>query len=82
MERGLRQGDPLLPLLFIIVTQVLHMVIVKAKSLGIIKGIQIGDSMDITHLQFADDTILFLEDDWHSIKGIKIVLIIFKCYHD
>lgn len=78
MERGLRQGDPLSPLLFIIVTQVLHTLIVKAKSLVLIKGIRIGDTMDITHLQFADDTILFLNDDWHSIKGIKIVLVIFE----
>lgn len=78
MERGLRQGDPLSPMLFIIVTQVLHVVIEKAKTLGLIKGIRIGNLMSISHLQFADDTIIFLQDDWHSIKGIKLVLTIFE----
>lgn len=78
MERGLPQGDPISPSLFIIVTQVLHVLIEKAKEIGLIKGIRIGSILNFTHLQFADDTVLFLEDAWSSIKGIKIVLTIFE----
>lgn len=54
------------------------MIIEKAKVLGLIKGVTIGVLPNVTHLQFADDTILFLEDDWKSIRGIKIVLSIFE----
>lgn len=78
MNMGLRQGDPLSPLLFIMVTQVLHELIQQAVRLGLLKGVQIGETLSITHLQFADDTIIFLEDTWHSVKGIKIVLTIFE----
>lgn len=69
MERGLRQGDPLSPLLFILVTQVLHDLLQKAAELNIIQGIRIGKEYCLSHLQFADDTIIFIEDNWKSIKG-------------
>lgn len=39
-HRGLQQGDPLSPFLFILVTEVLHLVMVKAGELGFIKGIK------------------------------------------
>lgn len=78
MDRGLRQDDPLSPLLFIIVTQVLHVLLQKALSLGIIEEVKICTDGYISHLQFADDTIIFINDTWHSIKGIKIVLTIFE----
>ncbi|KAH1129202.1 hypothetical protein J1N35_000580 [Gossypium stocksii] len=62
--RGLRQGDPLSTFLFILVTEVLHMLLEKVGMLGIIEGIHgvLPDQM-ILHLQFADDTILFLKAD-------------------
>lgn len=41
-------------------------------------GVQLGSSVNIFHLQFANDTIIFIEDTWHSIKGIKIVLTILE----
>ena len=53
---GLRQGCPLLPLLFNIVLEVLAMAIREAKE---IKGIQIGKEVKLS--LFADDMILYLD---------------------
>lgn len=74
-ERGLRQGDPLSPLLFNLVAEVLHIMLIQDENQGIFKGVIIGDNnSSISHLQYADDIIIFLKNDTSSIKGIKSVL--------
>lgn len=78
MGRGLRQGDPMSPMLFIIVGQILHALMKKAKRIGIFQGIKVGDIVILSYLQFTDDTVFFLKDNWQSVKGIKIVLKIFE----
>ncbi|KAK3220321.1 hypothetical protein Dsin_014291 [Dipteronia sinensis] len=75
MERGLRQGDPISPLLFNIVVQGLNCLLQKALNLGLIKGENFDDSkVHITHLQFADDTMLFLKPRMEYILNAKRVL--------
>ena len=74
-ERGLRQGDPISPLLYNIVAEVLSVMLTSASNKGIFKGIALGNSSNlITHLQYADDTIVFIEDSMESIQGVKRVL--------
>lgn len=59
MERGLRQGDPLSPFLFLIAAEGLNILMERASSLGYFSGAEIGgDRICISHLQYADDTIL------------------------
>lgn len=78
-SRGLRQGDPLSPLLFNIVGQILHHLITEANIQGKFEGVHIGhDAYNLTHLQFADDTLLFINGDDNSIHSIKRILIIFQ----
>lgn len=78
-SRGLRQGDPLSPLFFNIVRQVLHHLLDIAKQQGKLTGIDIGqDNITLTHLQFADDTLLLINGDDESISGVKRILIIFQ----
>ena len=68
--RGLRQGDPLSPFLFIMVMDCLSRLLTKAEYEGQIKGFQIGnEGLSINHLQFADDTILF--SDLVNASSIK-----------
>lgn len=58
-SRGIRQGDPLSPFLFVILMEGLSRIIVKAKNEGTIKGIQpIHSIPGTTHQQFVDDTML------------------------
>nr|GEY51299.1 RNA-directed DNA polymerase, eukaryota, reverse transcriptase zinc-binding domain protein [Tanacetum cinerariifolium] len=58
--RGLRQGDPMSPFIFILAIEGLHALVGKAEALGIFKGGSIGrDNMSISHLMYADDVIFF-----------------------
>lgn len=59
LQRGLRQGDPLSPYLFLIAAEGLDILMTRATSSGMFKAGEIGkDKVLVLHLQFADDTIL------------------------
>ena len=63
-RKGLRQGDPLSPLLCNLVADMLAILINRAKEGGQIVGVAphlVDDGISI--LQYADDTILFMDDD-------------------
>ena len=77
--RGLRQGDPLSPLLFNLVGEAFSRLVDKAKDLNILKGVTLPRcSSQITHLQFADDVVMFLDAQENSILGAKRVLQCFQ----
>ena len=56
--KGIRQGCPFSPLLFILVIEGLSLLIADARDHGLIKGIKITSSLALTHLLFVDDVIL------------------------
>ncbi|GMP83957.1 hypothetical protein CsSME_00037684 [Camellia sinensis var. sinensis] len=77
-KKGLRQGDPLSPFLFNVVAKGLNLLLTRAKNLGLVKGITIGfNGINISHLQFADDTIIFCETEWPEVLIVKRIL---KCF--
>lgn len=73
--RGLKQGDPLSPTLFIIAAEVLarnlnHLFLDQDfKGFGVPKW-----SPEINHLSYADDTILFYSGHPNSMKKMMKVL--------
>ncbi|XLR04694.1 hypothetical protein S83_070892, partial [Arachis hypogaea] len=78
MERGLRQGDPLSPFLFVLVVDVLHRMVGEAVRNGRISPLLVGrDNIELSHLQFADDTILFCPQDTEIILNYKRLL---RCF--
>ncbi|PNX75860.1 cysteine-rich receptor-like protein kinase, partial [Trifolium pratense] len=72
--RGLRQGDPLSPFLFLIVAEGLTGMMRKAVDIGKFKGFKINANLQFSLLQFADDTIIMGEDSWENFWTIKSLL--------
>lgn len=73
-ERGLRQEDPLSPFLFNLVVDVLGRLVDKAKTMNEIRGLKVGrDKVVITHIQFADDTLFFIESENHMQLLLEIL---------
>lgn len=74
-SRGLKQGDPLSPTLFIIAAEVLSRGLNNLYSNKRFKGYGLPKwSPEINHLAYADDTILFCSADPHAIKMMIKVL--------
>ena len=78
-KKGLRQGDPLSPMLFNIVVVMLAILIARAKEDGQIDGLiphLVEGGLSI--LQYADDTILFLDHNLEKVVNLKLILCIFE----
>lgn len=65
-SQGIRQGDPLSPYLFLLCSEGLHRMIKKAAGNGDIQGVSIcRNGPKLTHLLFADDSLLFCREKTH-----------------
>jgi hypothetical protein len=59
ISRGLWQGFPLSPLLFLIIVEGLSRILLKLVEEGKLEGVSVTNGVRITHLIFVDDVILF-----------------------
>eukprot|EP00253_Pinus_taeda_P019731 PITA_19731 len=74
-SRGLRQGDPLSPFLFILMMEGLGREIKAAKEEGRIQGLRLTQGGDmVTHQQFVDDTMLQGTPTVKEAKAFKQIL--------
>ena len=74
-SRGLRQGDPLYPFLFLFVANALSLLMEKAAREDGLKGVMIcRGAPEITHLLFADDSLLFFHATQQHALLVKGVL--------
>ena len=69
-SRGLRQGDPF--------ADVLSRMLLKAEERNLLEGFRVGrNRCRVTHLQFADDTILFANPREEELQTLKSLLLVF-----
>ncbi|XP_056848924.1 uncharacterized protein LOC108820216 [Raphanus sativus] len=74
-HRGLRQGDPLSPYLFILCAEVLTGLCEKELQRGKFKGLQVSrKSPFVNHLLFADDTVFFSNTSDKSCASLMRIL--------
>ncbi|KAA0039966.1 LINE-1 retrotransposable element ORF2 protein [Cucumis melo var. makuwa] len=75
-SRGIRQGDPISPFIFVLAMDYISRLL---NSVGEkIKGVKMEGNINLTHLLFADDILLFVEDDEHSIQNLKNIINLFQ----
>ncbi|GJW74963.1 RNA-directed DNA polymerase, eukaryota [Tanacetum coccineum] len=83
--KGLKQGDPLSPFLFILVMESLHLSFQRVEEAGLFKGVKIGPTITLSHMFYADDavfvgkwcesnitTLVHVLDCFHRASGLKI----------
>ena len=79
---GLRQGDPLSPYLFVLGMEAFSILIGKDASKGFLLGYKIsnrsGDVVQITHLLFADDSLVFCKASRDHMAYLSWILAWFE----
>ncbi|GJV14676.1 RNA-directed DNA polymerase, eukaryota, reverse transcriptase zinc-binding domain protein [Tanacetum coccineum] len=83
--KGLKQGDPLSPFLFLLIMESLHISFQRVVDAGMFQGIKIGGLVNLSHMFYADDAVFVGEwsesnlsslvhvlDCFHKVSGLKI----------
>ena len=80
IERGLRQGDPLSPFLFLLAAEGFNVVVNVVVDANLFIGYGVGSLSEVrlTHLQFADNTLLLGEKSWLNVRTMRAVLLLFE----
>ncbi|KAJ0836605.1 putative RNA-directed DNA polymerase [Helianthus annuus] len=78
-HRGLRQGDPISPFLFILAMEALTCIMKKACSIGLFKGIQIPTQGPVlSHFIYANDVVFIGE--WSTQNALNLNRIL-RCFY-
>jgi hypothetical protein len=77
-SRGLRQGDPLSPLLFVIVMEALSKMLTVTVNRGLLSGFSVSEAVNISHLLFADDTLVFCGANPDHLRYLRVLFLCFE----
>nr|GEY66102.1 RNA-directed DNA polymerase, eukaryota [Tanacetum cinerariifolium] len=77
--KGLKQGDPLSPFLFILIMESLHISFQRIVDADLFKGIKIGGGLvNLSHLFYADDAVVV--GQWCD-SNITTLVHVLECFH-
>ncbi|GJV63534.1 RNA-directed DNA polymerase, eukaryota [Tanacetum coccineum] len=75
--KGLKQGDPLSPFLFILIMESLHLSFQRVVDAGMFKGISLSPSLNLSHMFYADDVVFV--GRWCD-GNINTLVHVLECY--
>nr|GEV67919.1 RNA-directed DNA polymerase, eukaryota, reverse transcriptase zinc-binding domain protein [Tanacetum cinerariifolium] len=75
--KGLKQGDPLSPFLFILIMESLHLSFQRVIDAGLFKGINLNHSLCLSHMFYADDAVFV--GQW-SDGNINTLIHVLDCF--
>nr|GEX41823.1 RNA-directed DNA polymerase, eukaryota, reverse transcriptase zinc-binding domain protein [Tanacetum cinerariifolium] len=78
-DKGLKQGDPLSPFLFILVMESLHLSFQRIVDAGMFHGIKLReDLVNLSHMFYADDAVFV--GQWCD-SNITTLIHVLECFH-
>lgn len=80
--RGMRQGDPLSPYLFVLAMEVFSQMLYKEFDSDQIGYHPTAINPQVTHLAFADDIMIFFDGEYGSLRHISATLETFATWSD
>jgi hypothetical protein len=79
---GLRQGDPLSPLSFVVVMEALSRMLIATMNQGLLIGFSMrfrdNEELVVNHMLFADDTLLFCGDQAEYVQNLQCIFLCFE----
>ena len=77
---GSSSGDPLLPFLFLLAAEGFNVLMNAVAGANLYHSFGIGNGNDVrlTHLLFAEDTLIIGEKSWLNVRSMRAVLLLFK----
>jgi len=77
-----RQGDPLFPLLFVVVMEALSKMLNASMVQGLLSGFSVGirdnEGLVVNHLLFADDTLIFCGAHAEHVCNLRCTFLCFE----
>ena len=78
-NRGIRQGDPLSPYLFILCAEIFSHLLRRAEENNSLRGLKVASlAPSVNHLLFADDCIIFSRASLQDAEAIKQALHVYE----
>jgi hypothetical protein len=81
-SRGIRQGDPLSPLLFVVVMEALSRMLYASMRQGLLSSFSVGirgnEALVVNHLLFADDTLIFWRAQAEHVRNLRCTFLCFE----
>jgi hypothetical protein len=81
-SHGIRQRDPLFPLLFVIVMEALSKLINAFIHIGLLSGFSMSskssETVDISHMLFVDDTLVFCGANADHLRYLRVLFLCFE----